>query len=719
MRAITTEIQIEAPIALVWQLVFDVAGYNDWNPFISHVHGAGEERSFIDFKVHLPGAQTALTRVEVLKVVPEREFVWLGHLFNVSGLIDGEHSFELFSLGPTSTRVVHSERFRGKMLPLLGTFTTGHVRQGLDMMNVALRWRAERVLASASEEKESNPITEEDPSELSKTYWDAIVVGTGMGGATLGYALARGGQRVLFLEKGENYLTNPKALRGDYMEILSQQAMGPDSEEEMSLQGGRWWGEIFDAVKGQFIRPFMGIGTGGSSALYGMVMERFFLSDFEPKRYHRGDTESTLPERWPISYHELRPFYAEAEALFHVESREGPDPFRGGDTRESFKATIPRHLATRMIEGLMRKKNIHIYSLPSACEWKAGCRYCQNFLCDKGCKNDAATACLQPALEHHGAVLVTRFAVDRLESNQGAVTAVHGRWRGQQGICFHGRRVILAAGALASPLLLLQSRSELWPQCLANGSGAVGRNLMRQLTDLYLLPSIWNFSKDPFTLKENGWNDFYVVNGVKYGTVQCYGKFVHGSIAMKEYLFSLSQGTHPWLAKIVDYFHAGIARCLDALFVRSGIGSIIMEDLPYWENRVEAMEPAPDGRERICVHYRISRYDQERLVRFRRMYEKAIRPYFYLRAPISQSLKGIANASGTVRFGDDPKTSVLNKMNRAHEVENLYVVDASFFPSSGGINPSLTIAANALRVAEHILSFSRMRPCDRNSARGR
>lgn len=704
MRVITTEIRINAPLSVVWETIFNVSGYNDWNPFVTYVSGEAKEGADLEFKVHLPGAHTTATRVRVLKIVPEREFVWLGHLLNITGIVDGEHSFELFSIGPALTKVVHNERFEGKLLPILGAFVVSRVGHGLRMLNAALKWRAERVYSTELEQKQKRSIVQEDPVELSKIHWDAIIVGTGMGGSTLGYALAKGGQRVLFLEKGENYLTNPRALRGDYMEILAHDNMATSqTEQQLYLHGGRWWGEIYDVSRGKFVRSMLGVGAGGSSALYGMVMERFFPSDFESKKYHPEDTESTLPERWPITYDDLEPFYDEAEKIFQVEAREGTDPLRADNSRQAFKATLPRHESTRKLENHMRKKNLNVYCLPSACQWKTGCHFCQNFLCEKGCKNDAATACLQPALELHGASLVTRFVVDRLESDQGSVTAVTGRWRDEKDIRFHGRRIILAAGALATPLILQRSRSHVWPQGLANRSGAVGRNLMRQLIDLYQLPSFSDFSKDPFTLKENAWNDCYVVDAVKYGTIQCYGKFPRGFMVVEDILFDLRQKSFPWAAKLITFFRPQLIAFLDKLFAHSGFGSIMMEDLPQWENRVEAMDPAPDGRERIAVHYRISPYDQKRLKKFRKMYADQLFPYPHIRLSLSNTLKMMGHVCGTVRFGEDPKTSVLNKMNRAHDVDNLYVVDSSFFPSSGGINPALTIAANALRVAAHIL----------------
>lgn len=539
------------------------------------------------------------------------------------------------------------------------------------------------------------------PEELAKVEWDAVVIGTGVGGATLGYALARAGERVLFLERGENYLGNPRALRGDYMETLA--ASAPDSSEEDNFRnGGRWRGEIFDAAQNRYFRPFLGAGAGGGSALYGMLMERFFPSDFTPRRFHAADTESDLPDRWPILYEDLRPHYEKAEELYRLQS-EIPDPCRRGEALRHIQKARSHHLATRHFERFLRWKKIGVYTPAFACEWKDECRFCQSMLCDKDCKNDAARVCLRPALASHGAALLSGFTVDRLEADRGRVTAVNGRGPDGREHRFRGRRVVLAAGALATPLLLLRSRSEHWPRGLANGSGTVGRYLMRHLIDIYFLPSVWNFRKAPQNLKELAWNDYYEVDGVKYGTFQPFGKFPPGGLAVDDLLFEMKQNIPGWAMRGLNLLRPGLSFALETLFAHSGCAAPIMEDLPQKENRVEEMPAGPDGRERVAVHYRISAYDRTRLKKFRCMIGRVFFPYLTIRFSMAETCKMMAHACGTARFGDDPATSVLNKWNRAHEVENLYIVDASFFPSSGGINPSLTIAANALRVAERLI----------------
>jgi choline dehydrogenase-like flavoprotein len=132
------------------------------------------------------------------------------------------------------------------------------------------------------------------------------------------------------------------------------------------------------------------------------------------------------------------------------------------------------------------------------------------------------------------------------------------------------------------------------------------------------------------------------------------------------------------------------------LFRRGVLLAAIMEDLPYPSNRVV---PGPA----LGIEYHLHARDYTRLKAFRAHVVRALQPYRYLALHQAEKNAMLAHVCGTCRFGNDPNTSVLDLHNRAHGLENLYVVDSSFFPSSAGTNPALTIAANALRVAVHLL----------------
>jgi choline dehydrogenase-like flavoprotein len=256
--------------------------------------------------------------------------------------------------------------------------------------------------------------------------------------------------------------------------------------------------------------------------------------------------------------------------------------------------------------------------------------------------------------------------------------------------------VVLAAGALVTPVLLLNSRSGDWPRGLANGSDWVGRNLMRHLLDWI---EIWPQPGCKITAenKEIGLNDFYFWEGQKYGTVQSAGAMA--SLASMDMLTNQPG----WQAKALRLISPAVRPIYDRFFNGGLVLAAIMEDLPHLDNRVLPSDrPSVDGRQRLRLQYRLHASETERRAVFLRQVKEVLKPFRKLTLRTGESNSTLGHVCGTCRFGTDPKTSVLDPQNRAHEVDNLYVVDASFFPSSTGLNPSLTVAANALRVAAHV-----------------
>jgi choline dehydrogenase-like flavoprotein len=242
-------------------------------------------------------------------------------------------------------------------------------------------------------------------------------------------------------------------------------------------------------------------------------------------------------------------------------------------------------------------------------------------------------------------------------------------------------------------VLLLNSRSGDWPRGLANGSDWVGRNLMRHLVDVI---EIWPQPDCKFTAqnKEIGLNDFYFWEGQKYGTVQSFG-----AMPPLEWLTNRPG----WRPKALRLMSPAVRRVYQRFFNGGLVLAAIMEDLPYLDNRVLPSDrPSVDGRQRLRVQYRLHASEIERRAAFLRQLKEVLKPFRKITLRGAKDNEAVAHACGTCRFGTYPKTSVLDPQNRAHEVDNLYVVDGSFFPSSAGVNPSLTIAANALRVAAHV-----------------
>jgi choline dehydrogenase-like flavoprotein len=301
-----------------------------------------------------------------------------------------------------------------------------------------------------------------------------------------------------------------------------------------------------------------------------------------------------------------------------------------------------------------------------------------------------------PALERHGAKLLSECEVLRLEADASSVRAVHCNYQGRE-IKLRGRVVILSAGAFMSPILLLNSRSPQWPDGLANSSGMVGRNLMVHVSD-YIAVSPRRGGSTNGPKKSLAFNDLYVDHGVKLGTFQSVGVTVtHGSIAY--YLRGRIRRLPAWLQRWCDPFIRIIARIAVWPFRHAAVFASIIEDLPYAHNRVL---PDPDAKNGMRFEYRYPDELRARSALFRTRLHEVLRPKHRLFVLSGENNLNYGHVCGTVRFGSDPRTSVLDKNNRAHDVSNLYVVDASFFPSSGGTNPSLTIAANALRVEQAV-----------------
>jgi choline dehydrogenase-like flavoprotein len=529
--------------------------------------------------------------------------------------------------------------------------------------------------------------------ELTTKEWDCIVVGTGMGGSVLGLMLAKAGWRVLFIERGRHHLQDAESLRGNYAETFFRPSDFPQEKHAELLSRAGRYGEplvISNEPRPYQHIPFIGSGTGGSTALYGMALERFFPSDFTPAAAHPSSAVN-LPEEWPFSYEDLEPYYRRAEGLFGASGT--VDPLRPS-TDAPVLGTPPvlsplSELAIRHLES----KHLHPYRIPMACGHVPGCAVCQGYLCPKGCKRDAATAALVPAITAHGAGLLDRCAVTRLHATADRVERVVCEREGRA-FAVTAPLVVLAAGALNTPRILLSSSNDHWPSGLGNRSDQVGRNLMRHYTDLYAVtlgPEMDNHHK------EIAFNDFYNGPGGKLGTVQSFGRLPPASTLAESVKADIAKSAFRGAVPLYQIVKPILKRVLARMVDTSVVLATICEDLPHPENRVQVV----DGR--LHLRYAIDAYDRGRIASLRRLMREALLPLRYRLIKQAENPGLLAHVCGTCRAGRLPAESVVDQHNRCHDLENLYVVDASFFPSSGGTNPALTIAANAMRVADQLL----------------
>jgi choline dehydrogenase-like flavoprotein len=524
------------------------------------------------------------------------------------------------------------------------------------------------------------------PESLEPGAWDALVVGTGMGGATAGHALAQKGWRVLFVERGH-------FLFGDFDRGTGQIPDGADEAPEARLDRAQWPLPIEGTTSFgplEFFAP-LGCGTGGSTSLYAAQLERLHPRDFRPRANHPQARDTTLPEAWPISYDEIVPFYRKAEALFGVTGT--PDPLNP-DPEAALREPPPLSPRDQDLFDSFRELGLHPYRAHAGLAFLPGCDGCPGVMCPRDCKSDAGRVCLMPALEKHGARILSDCQVLGLEADASRVTGVRCRWQGRE-IRLSARIVVLAAGALATPSLLLGSRSPTWPDGLANRSGCVGRNLMFHASDFIAVRARQRLS-GVGPRKALSLNDFYVHNGAKLGTFQSVGISVDPGYVLY-YLRTVFQKAPKWQRALIGPFLPIVARVAALYFDGAAVFASIIEDLPYWENRVV---PDPAAKNGLRFDYRYPGELRERTSQSRRALSESLKRRHRTMLLSGENNLNFGHTCGTCRFGDDPATSALDRNNRAHDVSNLYVVDASFFPSSGGTNPSLTIAANALRAAE-------------------
>lgn len=525
------------------------------------------------------------------------------------------------------------------------------------------------------------------PENPERIEWDVVIVGTGMGGSTIGHALAKRGRQVLFLEKGQFLFDGTHRSDGRI-------PTNPDQSVEGRLRGGWWPHQINGETSLGSLEfwPAMGCGTGGTSVLYAAQLERFQPHDFRPRGQHASAHESTVPEAWPISYQDLLPYYRQAEKLYNVCGT--PDPL-DPDPESPLRAPPPLSPRDQDLYDSFEELGLHPYRAHVGYDFSEGCIECGGAMCPRRCKRDAGSTCLLPALEQHGAKILPECEVLRLDAEPSRVTRVIVRRNGQE-LSIAASTVILSAGAFMSPVILLRSTSSAWPDGIGNRTGLVGRNLMVHASDYVAVrPRRPASSEGP--KKAIALNDFYVHEGRKLGTFQSVGLPVTaGNVAY--YLRNQLKRTPSLLQSLAKPAILGLAYAGASYYEDATLFATILEDLPYHENRVIPDSRNPSG---FRFEYRYPQELRERTRFFRKTLTGRLTPHKLVVVSGENNLN-FGHLCGTCRFGLDPASSVLDPDNRVHGMDNLYVVDASFFPSSSGTNPSLTIAANALRVAAAI-----------------
>lgn len=490
--------------------------------------------------------------------------------------------------------------------------------------------------------------------------FDFVIIGSGMGGSTMAYALADTGASILILERGD---------------FLPQEADNWDVAGVARYRADETW---FDHA-GQPIYPRIYYNVGGNTKVYGAAMLRYREEDFAGVAHHGGDT---VP--WPISYAELAPYYNQAEALLGVHGQAGEDsaePPRGPFPLPP----MPHEPVIEQLAASWRAQGLHPFHLPVCIDFGPGgscirCETCDGFPCKIHAKGDAETRQLRHALQHDNVTLWTNALVERLTTTPDgtAIASAVVRHRGEQKI-IGGGTFILSAGSINSPALLLRSKNEQFPRGLANNSsGLVGRNYMAHNNSV--LMAVDPQRKNPTHFQKSlAINDFYhggSSSGHPMGHVQMRGKIKPGMLRRK---------ADPQLSSRADY-----------LAERSVDLWLMSEDLPDPENRVHVDD---SGRLHLIWRPNNVRPHLELVERMTAVMREAGYPEIYVER---RTVETISHQCGTLRFGTDPATAVLDPFCRSFDLPNLFVVDTSFYPSSAAVNPALTLAAQALRVAEYL-----------------
>ena len=514
--------------------------------------------------------------------------------------------------------------------------------------------------------------------------YDVAIIGTGAGGGTLAWALASTGKRILVLE------------RGDYVPREKDNW----STRAVNLQGKYNTKEVWRDAAGEALHPHINYFVGGNTKFYGAALFRLRREDFGELKHCDG-----LSPAWPISYEDMEPYYTAAERLYHVHGERGVDPTDPPSSAPYPYPAVSHEPRIQQLADDFARLGCRPFHVPLGVmldETNPGksrcirCETCDGHPCLVSAKSDAQVVCVDPALQHPNVTLLTRALVRRLETSASGrdVTGIvveHGG--GTQ--TYAADIVVVACGAINSAALLLRSANDRHPRGLANESDVVGRHYMGHVNSV--LMAVSKCPNPTIFQKTLGLNDYY------FGADDWDYPMGHISFVGKLDGDTLRGGA----PAIVPGF------TLDLMARHSLDFWLTSEDLPAPDNRVTldrggdiVLSYRPNNEEahhRLVAKLKGLMAQQTKCrVHGHECHEGLFARNLFLGQRIP--LAGVAHQNGTIRFGHDPRTSALDVNCKAHEVDNLYVVDGSFFPSSAAVNPALTIMANALRVGDHLKS---------------
>jgi choline dehydrogenase-like flavoprotein len=509
-------------------------------------------------------------------------------------------------------------------------------------------------------------------------HYDVIIIGSGAGGGTLAHALAGSGKSILLLERGDflpretdNWDPRPVFVDGKY------------------ISKDTW----FDA-DGKPFQPQVHYFVGGATKMYGAALYRLRPADFGEIQHVDG-----VSPAWPLGYDDFEPWYSAAEQLYQVHGNGGEDPTEGHRSQPYPWPAVSHEPRIAQIHDGLAKGGYRPFHAPCGIMLNEAhrpssicirCTWCDGYPCLVHAKSDAEVIAVRPLLGRDNVTLVTGAEVTRLETDPSgrSITGVEVARDGEREV-YTGDIVAVSAGAANSAKILLNSASDKHPRGLANGSDQVGRNYM--FHNCKAVVALAKEKNDTVFQKTLGINDFYLPTKDyqwPMGNIQMIGK--SNAEAMR--------GEKPKLTKLSpEWTLSDVAGHAVDFWLTT-------EDLPLPGNRVTT-----DGDGNVHLAYTPTNDTEafrlygelRKILNHTGMAEHhVLRKNFYM--DMSIPVAGCAHQAGTARFGTDPATSVLDVNCKAHELDNLYLVDTSFFPSIGAVNPALTAMANAIRVGEHL-----------------
>ncbi len=538
--------------------------------------------------------------------------------------------------------------------------------------------------------------------------YDICIIGSGAGAGPIAYELVKAGKKVVVLEKGGFY--KEEDFSKDEIAYCRRSVVTPKLKDEYHVleerENGGWSATATFKSGWDF---WNGSVVGGSSNFMSGFFHRLHPKDFRLLSEF-GAIKGANVANWPISYDELEPYYEKAERIIGISGKAMPHIYESPRSTKDFPyPPTYEHPIAKLVDKSCKSLGINVLKTARAIlsrskESRNECyysNYCGSYGCSSGAKGSSRSALLQPILNDKNLTIITHAFVKKLVESEKKVKEVEYIDKNGDTKTIKAKIFVVAAQAVESCRLLLNSKSKNFPNGLANNSGQVGKNLLFSAGGIVS----GEFDKSSINLEElmvegvfvnRTIKDWYILDKKTKGGV-CDILFEHANPIVKANREKFSDGKLIWGEELQKNIYA-------KLNYKKKLNIEIFNDwIPHdncfvtIDERYRDKYNTPVAKIRIDSHpqnvkigERLAKKTKQVLVKMgAKNISTSISPY------PPQNLQ-----AGGCRFGDDPKTSVLDSQCRSHEVSNLFVTDASFMPTGGSIPFTWTIYANSFRVAD-------------------